>query len=313
MRRSHFNTIARMQAWLDGYRAARDSAAWAESPRDVLVFSGEDWRAFLHGMLSADIKALPASRGTWTCALTPKGKLVARFALYETGGSALAVCDPGTGTAVLAALAKALPLSKTKVQEESSAWTGFHLFGPGADALGARLLGGPSPRDFMSCRAAWGGAPCWALAYPALLRSQLLLLAPSERAEACRAALAASGAAGPLAPEALEALRLEAGFALPGRDFDGDAYPLELGMEGAISFEKGCFMGQETVAMMKNRGHVNRRLVGLAGRGAFSPALGRPLALALVPAGSAMPGTRLREGEVELEVVALPVEKSSAT
>src|SRR5262249_27734177 len=61
----------------------------------------------------------------------------------------------------------------------------------------------------------------------------------------------------------LETMRLEAGFPAIGIDTDGETLPLELPLESSINFEKGCYMGQETTARMKNFGHANRALIGL--------------------------------------------------
>jgi len=292
----------------------------------VLAFAGEDRKRFLHGMLSADVLALSPGRGCWTCVLTPKGKLVSRFALYELDDRLLAVCEAGAAPATAAALGKALPLSRTKLLDETREWSAFHLLGPGAREAARAFSPGASDEAFVIAPARWAGAAGWSASYPAVEPSQRLLLAPREHAGAWAEELARRFARPALPGEALEALRVEAGFAA-GKDFD-DAYPLELGMEPALSFTKGCYMGQETAAMMKGRGHVNRRLAGLAsdgpiprgasvvrggqecgraGGGADSPALGRRLTLALLRTEDSQAGTRVEAGGVPAEVVAVPL------
>jgi folate-binding protein YgfZ len=132
-------------------------------------------------------------------------------------------------------------------------------------------------------------------------------------------------------PHAFEAARLEAGMPLYGVDFDDDNLPQEVGRDQqAISFTKGCYLGQETVARIDALGHVNRRIVGmrffgsevpmpsaalmLQGRimgvvtsAVFSPTLGAPLALAMVRREANTVGTQLSSANGECEVVALPV------
>jgi folate-binding protein YgfZ len=132
-------------------------------------------------------------------------------------------------------------------------------------------------------------------------------------------------------PLAFEAARIEAGFPFFGVDFDSENLPQEVGRGSeAISFKKGCYLGQETVARIDALGHVNQKLVGirfakgsvpargtelaLSSKGvgavtsvAVSPKLDSPLALAMVRRGANSVGTRLASTAGECEVVALPI------
>jgi folate-binding protein YgfZ len=132
-------------------------------------------------------------------------------------------------------------------------------------------------------------------------------------------------------PEAFEAARIEAGMPCYGIDFNEENLPQEIGRETeAISFTKGCYLGQEIVARIDALGHVNQRLVGLRFLGgnvpapgiqvtrddrvvgsvtsvSYSPKLAAPLALAMVRREANSPGTRLASALGECEVVALPL------
>lgn len=136
--------------------------------------------------------------------------------------------------------------------------------------------------------------------------------------------------------EAFTVARIEAGFPLFGIDFNEENLPQEVGRDRqAISFTKGCYLGQETVARIDALGHVNQQLVGVrfsgaevpsartelsrasvkAGRvtsAAFSPQLGAPLAIAMVRRDTNTIGTRLESAFGECEVVAFPVAGSSS-
>ncbi|MEX2305971.1 MAG: glycine cleavage T C-terminal barrel domain-containing protein [Pirellulales bacterium] len=127
------------------------------------------------------------------------------------------------------------------------------------------------------------------------------------------------------------AARIEAGVPLFGVDFDEQNFPQEVGRDReAISFTKGCYLGQETVARIDALGHVNQRLVGVrffggqlpesgmdllqAGKrvghvtsAAFSPKLNAPLGLAMVRREANSTGTRLGSPVGEGEVVSLPI------
>jgi len=157
----------------------------------------------------------------------------------------------------------------------------------------------------------------------------------------------ASGADSSLAPDdpetaaakskALAAARIEAGVPLYGVDFDESNFPQEVGRDReAISFTKGCYLGQETVARIDALGHVNQRIVGVAFSGdevpwpemeltynaakvgevtsaTFSPAISRPLAFAIVRREAHSVGTQLESRIGDAEIIALPVGRPATT
>jgi folate-binding protein YgfZ len=158
-----------------------------------------------------------------------------------------------------------------------------------------------------------------------------------ERAQAAalKAALMAAGVSG-LDEGTAEAVRVESGVPLFGRDMDEETIPLEAGIESrAISFTKGCYVGQEVIIRVLHRGHgrVARKLVGLALEGAAvpeagatirsgereigqitssaaSPALKRPIALGYVHRDFLEPGTAVSVGDQNGIVTALPFVRS---
>ena len=151
------------------------------------------------------------------------------------------------------------------------------------------------------------------------------------RAGAMVAALKAAGAAA-LDEQTAEAIRIEGGVPRFGADMDEETIPLEAGIEGrAISFTKGCYVGQEVIIRVMHRGHgrVARRLVGLLVDGeappppgtavrrdekeigqvtssAWSPALERPIALGYVQRDFVEPGTIVAVGDTGATISALP-------
>ncbi|MCS7048272.1 MAG: hypothetical protein NZ483_03115 [Verrucomicrobiae bacterium] len=120
----------------------------------------------------------------------------------------------------------------------------------------------------------------------------------------------------PLSAEEFERMRIEAGVPLWGVDLTENVIPIEAGLERwAISYEKGCYIGQETIARIRTYGHVNRHLCQLAGaqppaRDAvtslvWSPSHNRYLALAYLRRELAKPGTTVTVGGVSMEVLKL--------
>lgn len=120
-----------------------------------------------------------------------------------------------------------------------------------------------------------------------------------------------------------EVIRIENGVCKVGVDASEDNLPQEARLIHAISFTKGCYLGQEIVARLQYRGHVNKILVGLDFDSkevpplqspaltscVFSPKLGRPLGLGYIPYASNEVGRRVRIGDNEAEIVELPVNR----
>jgi tRNA-modifying protein YgfZ len=135
----------------------------------------------------------------------------------------------------------------------------------------------------------------------------------------------------PCGPGVFNTLRIEAGTPLFGIDFDDRNFPQEIGRNAeAISFTKGCYLGQETVARIDALGHVNQQIVGVGFSGSdippigtelthgetnvgrvssatFSPVLNRPLALAMVRREHNTVGSKLESATGACEVIGLPI------
>jgi folate-binding protein YgfZ len=247
-------------------------------------FVGPDVKTFLQGLVTADMKVLAPGAMLPACVLTPKGLLVADCELYEeTAESVLAVMRPAAVVGFLKTFDKRIMLSSS-VMKCLRAQTAWLVIGEGFER------GLPWPR----------------LNEPARL---LLGVDPPEEADL-------------MSPDEFSELRVASGFPWYGADLDEHALPLEGRQDAAISMEKGCYMGQETVSRLVRVGHVNRRLVALRFAGA-APAAGAALShggkttgkvtsvagtrgLGMVRLEDEAPGTVLDAGGVTAEVVAVP-------
>lgn len=245
-------------------------------------FHGADAKKFLQGLVTADMGKLSPGVCLPACVLTPKGLLVADCELYEeTPESVLAVTRPGAAIAFLAAFEKKIMLSDSSLKALRSQ-RAWLVIGEGYET------GLPWPR----------------LSEPARL---LLGVDPPVEAE-------------PLTDAEFDALRVASGFPWFGADMSAESLPLEARQDAAISMDKGCYMGQETVSRIVHRGHVNKILMGLRFAGPPAApgsvvlrgehAIGHvtsapgPLGLALIRHDDAVPGvTVLADGkEAELFV-----------
>ena len=222
-----------------------------------------------------------------------------------------------------------------KVEDVTAARGEVGLYGPGAlDLLVAAPIEGDAPTAlFSSSRVRIAGVDAVLVRADAPGIAGFDIIANASGIPAMTSALLGAGAA-PATEADVEKVRIESGRPLFGADTDTDTIPLEAGLEDrAISRTKGCYVGQEVIVRVIDRGHgrVARRLVGLTlaadaaipaararltagskeiGRvtsAAFSPALARPIALGYVHRDFVEPGTTvLVEGSGDAIVASLP-------
>jgi folate-binding protein YgfZ len=286
-----------------------------------LAFAGPEAATFLNGQVTNDVEALEPGAGCYAALLTNKGKMLGDLRLLRVDADTVLLhCERGALQAIFDVLRRAqvgwgAELQKRTVQEAL-----LSLIGPEARTV----AGAPDlPAAEHAHRAATiGGAD----ARLVVTDRGIDVLCAAQDADAVRAALVAAGAV-EVAGAAAEVVRVESGRPRYGVDLDDTVIPQEAGLnDRAVSFGKGCYVGQETVARLHYKGKPNRHLRGLrlsvpVAPGAalrlgdrevghvtsavISPRLG-PIGLAIVRR-EAEPGTRLDAGDgVEAEVVELP-------
>ncbi len=256
-----------------GYRAAREGAAVLDrSARVRLEFSGPQAAATLNGLVTNDVAALAPGAGHLAAALTAKGKVIADVRIFAREGSLLVDADAAAAPALLAMLRKFVNPRFATFRDVSGETCAIGLFGPRAAAI-TGAMAGVSPdtlaalAHFAHVRGRIGDADVDVVRAPDLGVPGFELVAPAAAARVIVDAAHAAGAAA-LDASSTEVLRVEAGRPRYGVDFDENQLAQEAGFDrlGAISFSKGCYTGQETVARVHFRGHVNRTLRGLRAR-----------------------------------------------
>lgn len=247
------------------YDALHEHAVLVDrSSRLRMTFTGAKAKDALGGLVTNDVVALTAGAGQRAVALTPKGRVISIVRVVDRGDDLLVDAEAASGDAFAAMIRKFVNprLATYAVVTDSTACLG--VYGPLAGAHLAAALGiAPSALDAL--------APVSVLATPDaachVIRSTDLgvdgfdVVGAPEAVAALRAALEQAGLAA-AADDVLEIARVEAGVPSFGRDFDGETIPQEANLDdlGAISFTKGCYTGQEVVARIHFRGHVNRHL-----------------------------------------------------
>ena len=238
-----------------------------------LALTGPDRARFLHGMVTCDVEKLALGAGSRAAMLSVKGRLLATLVVYARPGELLLSMEASLGDKVRALLDKHIVMDDVEVADRSALREVGYYGDDAADAVAS--LG-------------FDAAALRALHPYHQLESSGVVVArdPSLGGVGFRVlGDAPSLHSGVMSDEARECLRVEAGTARYGVDLDEERLVVEANLEDAISFDKGCYLGQEVVVRATTRGRVNRRLVGLVVSGAGAAARGKLTAAAQAEAG----------------------------
>ncbi len=247
-------------------RAFSHGAALADrNGRGAVLVDGPEALKFLQSLLSQDIDKLGDGQGAHALLLQPQGKLDTDLRFLRVGDAAWLDCEVGRGEALVASLRRFKIRIKAEITDRTGQWGCLTLRGPevagkltaaGApplpEELHAHVPWGAGAAESRLVRADWPGGPPGAD-----------VVGPVDELAAIRETLLAAGFT-PAGFRAYEAARVRAGVARQGLDLDEKTIPQEAFLElDAVSFTKGCFLGQELVCRIDSRGHVNRLLRGI--------------------------------------------------
>ena len=266
----------------------------ARIARDLVVVEGPDATSFLQSLVSQDLDALGVGASGHSLLLQPQGKLLVDFyAVHVAPDTWWCVCEGGFGEALASGLNRFKIRVKADVQQIGVAALAVRGTTP-ADAHGTRLVA-----------VDWAGTPAF----------------DAVGSEADVAALSDTLDLPLVDADAYERARVEAGVPRQGLDTDERTIPQEAGLElVAVSFTKGCFVGQELVCRIDSRGRVNRHLrrlradAGALPQGASVAYEGREIGEVTSGAGTVAlamlrreiePGARVEIGAVAAVVEAL--------
>lgn len=317
------------------YRAVLEGAALYDSAaRGRVWMRDRDRAALLHRLSTNQVEKLAPGHGTQTVLTSPIGRIIDLLAVHALDDALLLETSPGRGPAIFAHLKKNIFFNdKVKVEDATATLGQLTLYGPrAAEALGAAGLPGADLVEFGIAAASHIGEALYVVRTQPLGGAGFNLIAPPAALAALGEALRAWGAV-PLDEATHDVLRVEQGYGAYGRELSLEYIPLETGLWGAVSFNKGCYVGQEIIARMESRGRLAKQLRGLrfttapelpggpqtplaklavAGKEAGdltslaeSPRHGL-IGLAYVRTAHAEPGTPVGVGSVQATVVELP-------
>ena len=307
--------------------------------RAILSLIGGDRVSFLQGMVTNNVARLVEGQGCYAALLTIQGRIVSDLYVYALSDKLLLDVPAQRTEAVHDALDRLIIADDVEFEQDGIVPL-VSVEGPGAADLLARVANA-RVHDLDLCdhgEITIDGVAVGCVAVGQCGEIGYRLLGAPDSAAALWQSLRAAGAA-PVGFDTLNVLRLEAGIPWFGIDMDEATLVMEVGLDAAISFNKGCYLGQEVVERVAARGHVNRKLCGLISDGALVPpagapithedkevghitsaahslALGKIIALGYVHRSAFEVGTALQamvgETPVALTVAALPFHRSQA-
>lgn len=293
------------------------------SERGKLALSGPEAKRFLQGQVTNDVEALEPGGGCYAAVLTQKGKMLGDLRILDTGEELLLDTERGALQEVFNTIHRTRIGFDVELHKRTLQRGLLSLLGPQARRVAGAASLGSAEHD--NAGAELDGIPVLVIATDVGVD----LLCDAAHTDALHAALVQHGAR-PVSEATAECLRIEHGRPRYGIDLDETTIPQEAGLnERAVSFTKGCYVGQETVARLFYKGKPNRHLrglrlseavpsgtelkvggrtVGILGSVAAS-AMHGPIGLALVRR-EAPPGTQVTAGTASAEVVELPFAES---
>lgn len=300
------------------YAAVRSGAGVVDrSDAGVVEVTGRDRATFLHAMLSNDVKSLQPGQGCTAALLDVHGKVQTFLTVWALDDRMLMLTPPGLAAKTVESLDTFLFSEKAYLRDASGEFGLLLVAGPETTAMIERIAHVALPEQ------PWNHAAAQLVDGDVRIvrgsgesgETEAWIACSSGEVENVRKAVRAAGAL-PVGEAAWESLRIETGTPLFGADVDPGVLLPEVPFEDRVSYSKGCYLGQEVVVRIRDRGHVNRTLRGLVLDGQSPPArddrvlagadevgrvtsatwsygLGRPIALAFVRRQHAEPGTVL--------------------
>jgi folate-binding protein YgfZ len=311
------------------YKAATEAAAIAELDSfGIVKVSGSDRTSWLQGMVTNDVEKLATGAGCYAAHLTPQGKVVAHMHVLKDDDAIWLSLERAAVPKLLAAFDKLLIMEDAQLTDVSGEYVILGLLGPRAPAALRAWLGESLNAEGVYSHQKVDGSRV------VVSRLGYDIWIPRQQADSILRFFAGHEVT-PIDHGTWDVVRTEAGIPVYGVDIDETTLMPELGELG-ISYDKGCYIGQEVVAKVKYLGHANRRFVGLVFAGTdlpeakspirkggrevgyvttalFSPGLNKPVALGFVSRSAYSAGGEVEVGEGTAAIVDLPFKMTRST
>ncbi|MXV61341.1 aminomethyl transferase family protein [Natronorubrum sp. JWXQ-INN-674] len=288
------------------HRAVRNGVGLLEAAYGVVVVEGDDRLEYVDNVVSNRVPDADG-RGCYALVLGPQGGIEVELYIYNAGERLLLFTPPSEAEPLAEDWSEKVFIQDVDIRVATDEYAIFGIHGPKATEKVASVLNGAGSPDerYSFVRGTMGDEGVTVIRTDALTGEESYeVVCGAADAEAVYDTLLNHGLnAAPFGYRAFESLALEAGSPLFETELEG-TLPNVLGLRNALDFEKGCYVGQEVVSRVENRGQPSRRLVGLTLEGETVPESG-----AAIFDGDSSVGEVTRAGESPLleDVIALAV------
>jgi glycine cleavage system T protein len=304
------------------YESIRRAVGFLDiSNRAVLEFTGADRLSYLQGLISNDLRALSSGEGMYAAFLTQQGKVLGDCRVLAKDDCFILDLWEPLKPKILDHLNRYLVADEVEINDLTAHYAMFSIQGPSSEQLLGRFVEKDKQpqQPIAHSTAEIYGVEVRICRYSHTGEDGFDLMIPVADIENVARRFTETGSAYSaqwVGTEAYEVVRIEAGIPRYGVDITEDNLILETGLNHAVSFNKGCYLGQEVVERIRSRGHVNKNLTGLVIEGeksatfgskvviaekeigtitssVYSPALSSAIALAYIHRDHRSPGTQL--------------------
>lgn len=238
------------------------------SHHGAIRIGGKEAVQFLNGLVTNDMKTLEKGEGMRAAFLTAHGKVEALCRIFNLGGEYLVITDPQTHEKVFKYLFPFSYAGDFKVEDASDQYRLLSVQGPKSLLVMKETCFEPVPSlaEYDWLETIVGGQHVLVTRSSHTGETGFDILAPASGLRDVWDFILLKGSFHSILPfglAALDGLRIEAGIPVYGVDIDDTNMILETGISDAVSFNKGCYKGQEAVVMATHRGHISKKLSGL--------------------------------------------------
>jgi folate-binding protein YgfZ len=319
------------------YKTLRETVGLLDTNyRAFFSFTGVDRQRYVNAILTSNVRDLKSGQGAVGLLLNPQGHILAEVETFLQEGRLLASCHAMIRERTFSTFDKFIIMDDVTLEDITLGTGTLDLIGPRSTSV-LEKLGVPNFKEMQvlaHTELSVGTIPCRLVRREIAGDAAAMLIANRDQLsmlwrELAKLVRAEGGALAGM--EALNSLRLECGVAWFGHDYDDRQIPHEAGLEHShISYEKGCYTGQEIVERVRSRGHANRRLaemrfssdappasgtkllfagneIGGVTSTAFSPILGHPIGFGYVRREQSACGTSIDACGIAAEVIAAPL------
>lgn len=239
---------------------ATDAVRVTPLGKESLVMTGTDRVRFLNGVVTSNVAETPVGAGVQALLLTPKAHIVSEMRVFVRPEQLTLIVEAGQGEPTAAALSRYAVMDDVTIAAPPD-FVLLGLLGPRAEA---RLIEAGVGLEGLKEKPVWShvDGPPWVARVRQFGADGFWLGGPSADVLALDTALGQAGVRR-LTPEALQSARVDALEPAWGHEITDEFFPMEIGLGDAIDYRKGCFLGQEPIVRIRDRGHLNWRLARL--------------------------------------------------